>query len=383
MRAYKYRIYPSKAQEAQLRQHLRIAKALWNEMLAFAKEMHAHYGMFPTKQALFEFVKHSGLYSQAGQKVAERLLDALWRKIKAKKNGAHCGFPRFKSIERMKSLLYPQFGFALGAKLKVTPFGEIAINQHREVKGRIKTLTLKREASGKWFAVLTAEQEATAPMQNIGARIGIDMGLLNFATLSDGTIIKNPRHLQRHEAQLAFAQRRLSHSAKGSNRLRAKLRVARLHERVANARRDFLHKLTHQMVNAYSLMALEKLNAKDMATQHYGKSINDAGWNAFANMLCYKAEEAGSRVVFVSAANTTKQCSACRALHDMPLSQRTFACSCGLRMDRDLNAAMNILAKATAGTAGSNACSGGAPSARPRDGAVPSMKQDADRFSGR
>jgi putative transposase len=375
MRAYKFRIYPSKAQEALLAQHLLRSKELWNRLLEKTKERYGAERKFCSKSELQAMVKRSGLYSQAAQAVAHRLHDAVRRKVKMKKQGIRCGFPRFKSIERMKSLLYPQFGFALGAKLKVTPFGEIAIKQHREVKGKIKTLTLKHEASGKWFAVFTAEQEVPAPRKNNGAAVGIDMGLLNFATLSDGTLIKNPRHLQKHETRLAFVQRRLSRSAKGSNRLRAKLRVARVHERVSNSRMDFLHKLTHQFVNDYSFMALEALDAQRMAEQRFGKSINDAGWNAFANMLCYKAEEAGSKVVLVSAANTTKQCSACGALQHMPLSQRVYECGCGLSMDRDVNAAINILAKATAGTAGSNASGDAALAA--------SMNQDADRFSGR
>jgi putative transposase len=384
VRAYRYRIYPSKKQEALLAQHLLRSKELWNQLLEKTKGRYGAEGKFCSKSELQVMVKRSGLYSQAAQAVAHRLHDAVGRKIKMKKQGVKCGFPRFKSLERMKSLYYPQFGFALAEKLSVTQFGAIAIKQHREVKGRIKTLTLKREASGKWFAILTAEQEAPAPKRNTGARIGIDMGLQNFAALSDGTLIKNPRHLRKYEARLAFVQRRLSRSAKGRNRLRAKLRVARIHERVSNSRMDFLHKLTHQFVNAYSFMALEALDAQRMAEQRFGKSIHDAGWSTFASMLCYKAEEAGSRVVFVDAVNTSKECSNCGAVHAMLLQERTYACpACGMRMDRDLNAAVNILNRATAGTAGSNACSGGAPSARPRDGAVPSMKQDADRFSGR
>ncbi|MEW6528849.1 MAG: transposase [Candidatus Micrarchaeota archaeon] len=137
-------------------------------------------------------------------------LDALYRKIQMKNRGEKCGFPRFKSIDRMKSLNYPQAGFKLDKKLEVTPFGEIDIKKHREIQGKIKTLILKRESSGRWFAIFTVEEEIQAPKENNGEKIGIDLGLQNFATLSDGTVIKNPKHLKKHEDKLAKLQKKLS-----------------------------------------------------------------------------------------------------------------------------------------------------------------------------
>ncbi|MBI5159360.1 IS200/IS605 family element transposase accessory protein TnpB [Candidatus Micrarchaeota archaeon] len=146
-----------------------------------------------------------------------------------------------------------------------------------------------------------------------------------------------------------------------------------MHEKISNTRSDFLHKLSKQLVGVYSVVALEKLSSKRMSEQNFGKQINDAGWNAFANMLCYKAEEAGCKVVLVNPENTTKTCSNCNLIQSMPLQERTYECpACGLVIDRDLNAARNILVKATVGTTESNVS---------RDEATASsMKEDATPF---
>ena len=376
MRAYKFRIYPSKQQEKQMAHHLWLEKELWNEMLAFTKKIYSDYGKFPTKKTLRSFCKNNELYSQVGQELVERLNKSIWRMMALKKQGKECGFPRFKSFDKIKSLNYPQSGFWLEKKLKVTPFGEINIKQHRMIEGAIKTLSLKREPSGKWFAVFCVEQFPKEARRNFGAKVGIDLGLKTLATLSDGTIIKNPRHLKKHEEKLAELQWLFSRAKRRSkNRRKAKRKVAIAYEKVANTRADFLHKATTSLVNSYSLIAMEKLASQGMAEQNFGKSINDAGWGMFANMLRYKAESAGCEVVFVNPKNTTQECSNCHEIVKKDLTVRVHDCPfCNLVMDRDLNAAYNILNRATAGTAGSNASGD--------ETAVSSRKEDATRFIG-
>jgi len=382
MRAYKFRIYPSKKQEKEMNKHLWLAKNLWNELLEHCKQLYKDFGYFPTRSTLQLMVKNYGMYSQTQQEVANRVYNSVMRVFRLKKKGVKCGFPRFKSIDRMKSLHYPQyeFGFSLDEKLKVTPFGEIAIKKHREIKGRIKTLTLKREASGKWFAVFCADTPEEIPKENKGEAVGIDLGLTYLATLSNGMRIENPKHLKSYEERLAFIQRRFSfHRKRSKNYKKAKIRVAKLHEKVANCRRDFLHKETTKLVNIYSFIALEKLASKEMAEENYGKSINDAGWNMFANMLAYKAEGAGCRVVFVDPKNTTQECSDCHQIVQKDLTERMHECPfCGLSIDRDLNAARVILKRATVGQTGSNACNS---LHKERDAAeAASMKQEAYAF---
>jgi putative transposase len=396
--AWKFRLYPTKTQVKEMQTHLWFSKNLWNDGLELAKQLYTDYQKFPTRNTYQEISKNSGLYSQVAQDVFIRLDRAIKAKIRRKKTGLGGGFPRFKSLDRMKSLHYPQSGFSLnGKKLKITPFGEIKIKTHREVKGKIKTLTLKKEATGKWYAILTTETEAGPVPKNNGNQVGIDLGLINFAVLSDGTTIKNPRHLKKHEDNLRAKQKPLSRAKRGSsNRQKAKNRLAVVHEKIRNVRRDFLHKLSRKLVHSHSLMALETLASQEMAEKAHGKSINDAGWSEFISMLSYKAEGAGSRVILVNPENTTKECSRCGVLTDKALSERQHNClSCGLSLDRDINAAMNILNRATSGTAissggsmngtpftatggtpGSNACEVETSAARQ----VSSVKQEAHAF---
>jgi putative transposase len=379
VRAYKFRIYPSKKQEKLLNSHLWLAKNLWNELLAHCKQLYKYFGYFPTKNTLQLMVKDYGMYSQTQQEIAHRVHNSVMRIFRLKKKGIKCGFPRFKSIERMKSLHYPQYeaGFWLDKKLKVTPFGEISIKKHREIKGKIKTLALKKESSGKWFAIFCVENPKEIPKENKGDAVGIDLGLLHFATLSNGMRINNPRHFNKYEDRLAFIRRKFSKKKKGStSRHKTKIRVAKLHEKISDCRRDFLHKVTTDLVNIYSFIALEKLASQEMSEEDYGKQINDAGWNMFANFLAYKAEGAGSKVVFVDPKNTSKICNKCGNIrNNLTLWDRTYTCpECGLSIDRDLNSAVNILMRATGGHPGSNACN----SLSERDVAeAMSMKQEA------
>ena len=379
MKAYKFRLNPNKEQARQLDHHLWMEKNLWNEMLAFTKESYANYEKFATKKTLRSFVKESGLYSQAAQELVDRLDGAIWRMIDLRKKGIECGFPRFKSFDRMKSLSYPQSGFSLGKKLKVTPFGEMDIVQHRDIIGTIKTLVIKKDASGKWFACITVDEPEVVKASNGKPRVGIDLGLKTLATISDGKTIKNPRHIKKHAKKLAKLQRNASRKKKGSNnRWKANKLAAVEYEHLKNARKDFLHKETRKLVNSYSFIALEDLSSQEMAEQRFGKSINDAGWGMFASMMRNKAESAGCEVVFVNPKDTTKTCNCCGSKQDMPLEIRTYVChSCGHTEDRDLNAAKNILARATEGHSENYACGNLISTPSKLMEQVISMKQEA------
>lgn len=361
-RCYKFRIYPSKEQQIELNKHLWVSKELWNSLLQKEKELYNTEKKFYSKTQLQKMAKGTPLYSQAAQAVCHRLHAAIFKMAKDRKQGRHTGFPRFRNFQRMRSLYYPQFGFKLNDKLQVFPFGEIPIKQHRQINGKIKTLTIKKSPSGKWFAIFCAEIPVPIQKQHNGSKIGIDLGLLSFATLSNGEKIPNNHFLKKYEQRLAYLQRVFSRKAKGSkNCNKARLKVARMHEKIANARLDFMHKAANYILSNYSLVALEKLHVQKMAMQKYGKSIYDAGWSIFTNILCYKAEEAGSKVVFADPQNTSKECSRCGKIVEKSLHERTHACSfCGFSLDRDINAAINILKRATQGHCGSNACEDGA-----------------------
>ncbi|MFA6329315.1 MAG: transposase [Candidatus Micrarchaeia archaeon] len=371
-RVCKFRLYPSKAQEELLLQHLWAAKNLWNNVLKITKQLYENFDKFPTGRTLAQLSKDSGLYSQVAQQVSIRLTLALKAVSCRKKSGEKAGFPRFKNIDRMKSLCYPQSGFKLvEKKLRVTPFGEINIRLHRPIEGKIKTLSLKRKSSGRWFAVITVELPDVEYKSNGKPSVGIDVGLKSFATLSDGSKIKNPRNFELAQERLAAAQKQLSKKARdGKNRWKSKRRVARIHEKIVNKRDDYLHKLSHKFVGEYGLIALEKLDINRLKENKFGKQINDASWGKLSNMISYKAADAGCQVVLVEPKGTTKQCSNCGHEKRMPLTERIYGCdACGLVEDRDVNAAKNILAKATAGIAGSNARGVGS--------IIPTVKQEA------
>ncbi len=377
MRSYKFRIYPSKNQEKEMLHHLWVAKNLWNELLAHCKSFYAYFQKFPSKSALQIMSKNSGLFSQTSQEIAHRVEKAIWRFVMMKKQGNKAGFPRFKPFEKMKSLHYPQYGngFFLDKTLEASPFGKIQIVRHREIKGRIKTLSIKREASGKWFACISADAPLIIKFSNNQPKVGIDLGLETFATLSNGEKVQNPRHIKKYEKRLAFLQRKRSRKTKGSrNRKKANEIAARQYLKLKNTRLDFLHKLSHNLVNSYSLICLEDLACQEMAENRFGKQINDAGWGRFATMIQYKAESAGAEVIFVNPENTSKTCCICGNLQDMPLNERAYNCkSCGNSLDRDINAALNILTRATAGMAGSNASGD--------ETIIPSLKEEAHAFT--
>ncbi len=200
-RAYKFRIYPTRMQEKEMCRHLWISKELWNKLLEETKKGYSAEKKFYSRSELQVMVKKSGLYSQTAQGIAHRLYRAVRAKVQAKKNWKKWGFPRFKSFDRMKSLFYPQSGFSLDKTLKVTPFGGITIKKHREINGKIKTLALKREPSGKWFAIFCAETKPETPKINNGGAAGLDLGLINLATLSNGEIIKNPHQFRKFETE--------------------------------------------------------------------------------------------------------------------------------------------------------------------------------------
>jgi putative transposase len=238
------------------------------------------------------------------------------------------------------------------------------------LKGNIKTLTIKRTKTNKWYACFSVEEKdtgsvtATVDSDSCGVSgevVGIDLGLTTFAVFSDGTMVEKPRHLIRSERRLKRLYRQLSRKKKGSNnRRKARLRLARLHEKIAFQREDWLHKLSREVVDRYGLIAVEKLNVSGMLHNHHlAKHISDASWHQFIDMISYKAESAGSMVVSVKANDTSQICCQCGTIVPKDLSDRVHDCPvCGLELDRDVNAAVNILNRGlcTAGLAGNDAC---------------------------
>jgi putative transposase len=210
------------------------------------------------------------------------------------------------------------------------------------------------ERAGKWYAQLVVDDGLEAPPKRpVNRAVGIDVGLTHFATMSDGSQIENPRYYRQAEKRLRRWQRVVSRRKKGSRRRwKAVQQVQRCHERVRNLRKNFLHHASKRLVNEYDLIAVENLNVKGLARTRLAKSVMDAGWSTFNHMLKYKAENAGASVVAVNPAHTTSDCSGCGNRQKKTLSEREHVCTCcGLVLDRDHNAALNILAAGRAVTA--------------------------------
>ncbi len=380
-RSWKYRLYPSKEQKEKFDLYLYECKNLWNSLLEYVKVHYGETGNFPTRKQLYLKTKEQSIFSQVAQNVADRLVKSLEARSTRKKDGVKAGFPRFKSIERIKSFTYPQFGFRLEEKLELSGIGQITIKKHRDIEGTIKTLTIKKSPSGKWHAIFSSETEQTPVSKKAGPVAGIDLGIDHFAYLSNGVSIENPRHLKQAEQKLKKTHGCFSTKKKGSkNRNKAKLKVAKAYEKLTNRRKDFLHRISRHLVDKYALIAIENLNVAGLARGFLAKSVLDCSWAEFVSMIHYKAEEAGCDFVLVNPAYTTQMCSSCGLVQKKSLAERWHSCQCGASMPRDLNAAINILNKATAGIAGSQACGEETPTGYKYGRQVSSEKQEARAF---
>ncbi|MDF5730787.1 MAG: RNA-guided endonuclease TnpB family protein [Rhizonema sp. PD38] len=274
-------------------------------------------------------------------------------------------FPRFKSKKDKQSIQYPQYVKILDDIVKLPGnIGEVKASIHRAIEGKIKTVTVSKCPSGKYFASILSEVEGDNPESSSeGSVIGIDLGLKHFAVVSDGSKVskfENPKHIAKHERNLKRKQQKLARGKDGSkSRLKNKKLVAKVHERVSNSRQDFLHKLSTKLVNDNQVVVVENLNTKGMVTledsltlryrnHNLAKSISDAGWGIFTNFLAYKLERKGGMFVEIDRwFPSSKLCSNCfYQMSEMSLDIRKWTCpQCGTHHDRDGNAAINIRAE--------------------------------------
>jgi len=358
--AVKYRLYPTRAQATQLAQTLETCRRLYNRFLAERKANYEQTGTAPSyynqKRALpawkteSEWLRRAN--AQALQDVAlrvERAFAAFFRRVKA--GGEKAGYPRFKGQGWYDSFTLPQEGAFRTHNDGVTlsKIGRVRAVVHRPLPGRAKTLTVRRQ-NGKWYACVACEVVPAQKLLPVSAeRVALDVGLTHFATTDTGERIANPRFFRTDQHALAKAQRRLAKGGKGTpTRRRRRKVVARIHERIRNRRHDFAHQQARRLVNRYGLIAVEDLHVAGMVRNHaLAKSISDAAWSQFRTVLTYKAESAGRVVVAVPPAYTSQRCSGCQELVPKTLSERVHACPhCGLLLDRDHNAALNLLALA-------------------------------------
>lgn len=351
MRSYKFRIYPNNQQEQALISTLTTCRYLYNNAL---DQRIQHYKA--TKKSLsYEdqanwLVKNKNqyqkqVYSQVLQSTLKRLDKTFKNFFNGLKKKKRVGFPRFKNDQRFRSFCYSQSGFKLKSQhIELSKIGDVRIKLSRPVEGIIKTCTIVRDID-QWFAVLACETTAYIGPQSKLPTVGVDVGISKFATLSDGSVIDNPRTLKQYSKKLTKQQRILSRRKKGSNRRKKqRIKVAKVHRKIRRQREDFLHKTSNLLVRNYGTICFEDLNILGMLKNHnLAKHIADASWNKLIQFTEYKAESAGVRVVLVNPKNTTQNCSGCGEKVPKTLANRIHCCPhCGLEMDRDENAAVNI-----------------------------------------
>ena len=259
-------------------------------------------------------------------------------------------FPTFKSKRSKNSFAIPQYAYIEGNRIFVPKFREgIVCRVHRKIKGKIGKVTISKTPSGKYFASVFTEEEYETPFEKTNMSVGVDLGLKDLLVTSEGEIFKNNRYTKKYEHRLATAQKHLSRKKKGSRGFEnQRLKVARLHEKIANCRADYLHKCSISLVRRYNIICIEDLNVKGMVRNHrLSKSISDASWGTFISMLVYKAEWNDKRVIKIDRFYPSSQtCSVCGYIHKQTkdLSVRDWECpACHVRQDRDINAARNIL----------------------------------------
>ncbi|MDA0524874.1 RNA-guided endonuclease InsQ/TnpB family protein [Methanococcoides alaskense] len=358
-KSYKSRLYPTKEQEIVLVKTLDVCRYLHNEFLADRRNAYERYNQGLTTFDQINQVKYvecrTEVFSQIKQDVLRRLgksFDAFFRRCRS---GETPGYPRFKGKDRYNSFTYPQSGFKIeDNKLKFSKIGNIKIKQHREIEGKIKTCSIKREGD-QWYAVFSVDMGASPEKINSVTSIGIDVGLNSCVTLSNGEQFDSPIYYRKSERSLAVQQKRLSKKKKGSsNRLIQKLKVVKVHRKIRNQRLDFNHKLSRALVDRFDWIVFEDLSIRNMVKDHHlAKSIHDVAWGQLIQMAKSKAEEAGNFVELVNPFNTSQECSGCGNIVRKGLSVRIHKCpECGLELDRDVNAAINILNRCTVGTTG-------------------------------
>lgn len=357
-KTYEFRIRPTHAQESRLLATLDACRFVYNwsiedrkNLWDYAKcsssffDQMGYLKILKTKHPFLTEVHAHTL--QNALKRSDLSFQAFFRRCKT---GEKPGFPRFKGRGWYDSFTFPEWGNGScfdGKRLFLSKIGRVRVNLHRKISGEIKTCTIKRRADG-WYALFSVIETTVLPATQLKNPVGIDVGISTFATLSDGTKIENPRHLIQNERVLAIAQRKVSKRKKGSNRRRKAVQHLKLeHLRISRTRKDFHFKTAKFIVKNYNPIFVEDLNTKGMVRNHcLSKHISDAAWGQFFSILGHSAERANDGVIPVEARGTTQDCSRCGVKVPKKLSDRIHECPhCGLIMDRDLNAAINILKK--------------------------------------
>ncbi|MEU0579291.1 RNA-guided endonuclease TnpB family protein [Streptomyces griseoincarnatus] len=358
---YSFRVYPSAGQRTALARAFGCARVVFNDALRVREEARAAGLPFVTSAELSKRLTAAkktperawlGEVSAVILQQSLRDVDTAYRNffdgLKGKR--PRMGAPRFKSKrDNRQSIRFTAnaaWRITPGGKLRLPKIGDLKVKWSRSLPSDPSSVTVIKDAAGRYFASFVLETGPEEVLPEVAPELGIDLGLGHFAVLSDGTKVDSPRFLRRAEKRLKKAQRDLSRKQKGSsNRGKARVKVARAHARAADARREFHHQLSTQLIRENQAIAVEDLCVKGLARTRLAKSVHDAGWSAFVSMLEYKAARYGRTLVKIGRFEPTSQvCSRCGVKDGpKPLSVRVWTCgACGAVLDRDVNAAVNV-----------------------------------------
>lgn len=353
---YKFRLYPKKGQISAMEKWLEECRMLYNNFLAERKNgwekskksftLYTQLNRLPKLKKTYPGLK--SVYSQVLQNVGMRVdlaYRAFFRRIGRHKKP---GYPRFKSFGRYDSFCYPccvsikmDDGF-----ISLPKIGKVAWIKHREITGKLKTVTVKRSRTGKWYCYIVTDAVKVTDYGPSDKFVGIDVGITTFATLSNGEDIPNPRFFEVKQKQLAKKNRAFQRARdKKFGVAKTKRALQKVHEKIANCRHNFAHQTANKLVRDYGTLCVEDIEANSLIRKHWcSKQILDAAWGNFNLILAHKAECAGRKLIKVNPAYTSQTCSSCGSRTVMELKDRVFNCPCGYTEGRDRNAAHNILA---------------------------------------
>lgn len=359
-KTYKYRLYTSK-RDRHLHRQIGIAGHIWNHCIALHRRYYRLTGKYISAHQLKghiaklkqqpRFAHWQQLDAQAAQDVVERVDKAYQRFFDGLENGRKFGRPGFKKVRKYKSFTLKQTSWKLlgGNKIRIRGRNYKFV-KHREIGGVIKTVTIKRDNANRLWLCLSVIEEVPEPNEaSTGKSGGFDFGLKTFLTDDSGRAWMMPQYFKSELKQVARLNRELARKRRGSNhRRKAKIRLAKAHARLTDKRRDFHFKLAHRLCDEYDVLYFEDLNIKGMQ-QLWGRKINDLGFAQFIGILEYVAQQRGVEVSKIDRWEpTTQTCSQCGARQAMPLRERTYCCpECSLKLNRDHNAALNILRAGT------------------------------------
>ncbi|PIV10440.1 MAG: transposase [Candidatus Portnoybacteria bacterium CG03_land_8_20_14_0_80_41_10] len=352
-KTFQYKIKSNLQTEQKAEKWLSLCQQLYNDSLneriiAYKenkKSISQYEQMKRLPQLKKVFPEFKSVNSQTLQDVIQRLDKAyqgFFRRVKAKNGKA--GFPRFKGQNRYDSFTLKQTGWKLNNNyLEIKNIGSFKLFLSRPIEGNIKTLTIRRTLTNKWLACFSCENVPQKLLPKTNKEIAIDVGCQSFLTDSKGNKIDNPRFFKNSQDVLAARQQKLSQKVKGSYRKsKARLLVAKIHQKIFNQRKDFHFKTVNKLIKENDKIYIEKFNSFK-SFKGLNKSMRDAAWFQFFNTLRFKAVEAGKEVIEVPAKNTSQICSKCGRIVEKDLSVRVHKCLCGSEIDRDWNAALNIL----------------------------------------